>query len=72
MWVIVMEYIEGGNMFDLSILSVGQKDNLRMAVKLLHDNEFVFGDLREPNIIVRGGTELYLIDFDWCGTSQYG
>ena len=39
---------------------------LREAVKLLHDQGFVFGDLRRPNILIEENG-LKLVDFDWCG-----
>jgi len=32
----------------------------------LHQSGYVFGDLREPNILYREG-KVYLIDFNWCG-----
>jgi len=33
---------------------------------MLHDEDYVHGDIREPNILVTAGG-LKLIDFDWCG-----
>ncbi|KAI0249173.1 hypothetical protein BJV78DRAFT_1328610, partial [Lactifluus subvellereus] len=48
-------------------------DDIRGAVKLLHDNGFVFGDLRRPNVMVvsrETGTKRQggmLVDFDWAG-----
>ncbi len=74
MWVIVMEYIEGGKCFDMAEASFPQTLNLKLAVDLLHKNHFVFGDLREPNIIIRAENDLFLVDFDWCGlfgTTEY-
>ncbi|KDQ07365.1 hypothetical protein BOTBODRAFT_120196, partial [Botryobasidium botryosum FD-172 SS1] len=41
-------------------------ERVEEAMKLLHGNGFVFGDLRAPNILrVDGGA--MLIDFDWAG-----
>ncbi|KAI9068414.1 hypothetical protein FKP32DRAFT_1561744, partial [Trametes sanguinea] len=40
---------------------------LREAVGLLHARNLVFGDLREPNVLLRKGGGLMLVDFDWCG-----
>jgi hypothetical protein len=40
------------------------------AIKLLHEKDFVFADLRAPNIMVYDtdeGQRAKLIDFDWCG-----
>lgn len=36
------------------------------AVDMLHKEEFVFGDLREPNILFSDG-KVFFIDFDWAG-----
>ena len=41
-------------------------ESLRRAVRALHDRKLVFGDLREPNILITK-EGLKLIDFDWCG-----
>jgi hypothetical protein len=41
---------------------------IRQALKLLHDNDFVFGDLRPPNILVtKDCQKVMLVDFDWSG-----
>jgi len=48
-------------------------DDVDRALKTLHDAEFVFGDIRRPNIMVQepqeGGGEWrgLLVDFDWAG-----
>jgi len=43
-------------------------DRIREALTLLHDNDFVFGDLRPPNILVtKDYQQVKLVDFDWCG-----
>jgi len=41
-------------------------EQLRAAVKTLHDENYVHGDIREPKVLVTTGG-LKLIDFDWCG-----
>lgn len=44
--------------------------DVRAALKLLHDNDLVFGDVRRPNIMVRetdDGFRALLVDFDWVG-----
>lgn len=66
MFVVVMEYI-GGAVVDLKDASVGHREKLVKAVNTLHANNYVIGDLREPNILLRGGDAFYLIDYDWCG-----
>ncbi|KAJ8516836.1 hypothetical protein ONZ45_g5898 [Pleurotus djamor] len=41
-------------------------EKLKAGLKLLHDNDYVFGDLRDANIIVNSDGNVFLIDFDWC------
>jgi hypothetical protein len=41
--------------------------DLQRAVQILHDADFVHGDLREPNILVQKGGNVQIIDYDWCG-----
>ncbi|CAE6446468.1 unnamed protein product [Rhizoctonia solani] len=51
------------------LLSIRQ--TIKGALKLLHEANFVFGDLRKPNILIvedeKGTIGAKLIDFDWCG-----
>ncbi|TBU21699.1 hypothetical protein BD311DRAFT_192508 [Dichomitus squalens] len=44
-------------------------DEVEKAAKALHDEGYVHGDIRRPNIMVREGDMLsvMLIDFDWAG-----
>ncbi len=60
-----MEYIDGPEV-DLQSGNATHKTILQDAIGLLHDEGYVFGDLREPNLLLRQD-KLYLIDFDWCG-----
>jgi len=48
-------------------LSAEGADKLRNAISVLHENEFVFGDLREANVVFDENHSPYLIDFDWSG-----
>ncbi|KDQ24221.1 hypothetical protein PLEOSDRAFT_1085497 [Pleurotus ostreatus PC15] len=63
---VVTEYIEGSRK-----PSAADKDKvvdaMKNAMKTLHDNAYVFGDLRSANIIIDRSGRPYLIDFDWCG-----
>ncbi len=65
MFAVVMEYIDGPEV-DLRSGNATHKAILKDAMDLLHDKGYVFGDLREPNLLLREN-KLYLIDFDWCG-----
>ncbi|RDX51830.1 hypothetical protein OH76DRAFT_1346295, partial [Lentinus brumalis] len=50
-------------------------DDVKSAIKLLHDNNLVFGDLRSPNVMcvpksepeLEGRMGAMLVDFDWAG-----
>ncbi|KAJ3121601.1 hypothetical protein HK098_003574 [Nowakowskiella sp. JEL0407] len=76
----VMQYIEGETLFDLRHQVVDETllfdlknlidgkafDDLRANLVEMHNANFVFGDLRDANVIFCN-EKLYLIDFDWAG-----
>ena len=68
--MIVMQYVKGAVHIN-NVPSIHRPqvfDQIRRAVTLLHDNDFVFGDLRHPNILVtKDYQHVKIIDFDWCG-----
>ncbi|KAJ3981361.1 hypothetical protein F5890DRAFT_1477022 [Lentinula detonsa] len=67
MWVVVMDYIQGDSCCNRK-LTKPQKDSLAKAIGILHENDLVFGDLGEPNVIItEGENEVCLVDFEWCG-----
>ncbi|CAE6449760.1 unnamed protein product [Rhizoctonia solani] len=37
------------------------------ALEILHAHNLVFGDLRQPNVLVTQALRGQLVDFDWCG-----
>ena len=41
--------------------------NMQKAIELLHNNGYVFGDFRDPNVLAQEGGGVMLIDFDWAG-----
>ncbi|QRV96255.1 Tyrosine kinase [Ceratobasidium sp. AG-Ba] len=50
-------------------LEKAQKD-VQTALETLHSKNWVFGDLRSPNVLIIGqedSTRGMLVDFDWCG-----
>ncbi|KAG8908930.1 hypothetical protein FRB99_000033 [Tulasnella sp. 403] len=67
-WVVVMEYVPGCRLSSATV-TVSNSDKLRItaavkqAVKRLHREGLVFGDLRLQNIVVTE-SETYLVDFD--------
>jgi len=69
--MVVMEYIDGKSVWqmreDKTPVPVIVYEMARKAVDLLHDNDIVFGDLRDPNILVTPEGHVLLIDFDWPG-----
>lgn len=70
--MVVMEFVEGQTAYDIAKpLSVKQFDQVQTAVKTLHTEGFVFGDLRLPNIMLDGDI-VKLIDFDWCEKEETG
>ncbi|CUA78453.1 Sorting nexin-25 [Homo sapiens] [Rhizoctonia solani] len=79
--MIVMEFIQGEN-YELfskhSRLPRSAFDDIKAAVDLLHSHDYVFGDLRPPNVMVLQDSngkptgKAMLIDFDWCGKHGEG
>lgn len=43
------------------------RPQIEQMLRELHRNGYVFGDLREPNIILNQANKIQLIDFDWAG-----
>ncbi|KAL7284419.1 hypothetical protein ACG7TL_001709 [Trametes sanguinea] len=71
MYVVVMDWI-----MDTEEREMTEEDHatVREAIALLHERNLVFGDLREPNVLLIKGGGVMLIDFDWCGqegTARY-
>ncbi|KAI6043647.1 hypothetical protein EDC04DRAFT_672629 [Pisolithus marmoratus] len=70
--MVVMDYVEGMTLFNAlkeRAVPANFPTHLRQAIAYLHGAGFVFGDLREPNIMVtpRNKFTPVLIDFDWAG-----
>jgi serine/threonine protein kinase len=68
--MVVMEYINGQTAFR----RYGEEqlpqcifNQVEEALGILHGRDFVFGDLRNPNIMITKDDHTLLIDFDWCG-----
>ena len=72
--VVIMTYIEDA--VQLKVTNLSQEDykevmeTVDKAIQLLHDHNYVFGDLRSKNILVGRMQTAFLIDFDWVG--QHG
>ncbi|QRV97647.1 Tyrosine kinase [Ceratobasidium sp. AG-Ba] len=53
----------------------GAQKDVQRALEILHNNNWVFGDLRSPNVLViekEESTRGMLVDFDWCGEHGVG
>ena len=73
-YMVVMDRVDGTSVWiwqfqqdTNSVPAVVLKD-INDAVHILHANDFVFGDLRDPNILyLESKARAMLVDFDWCG-----
>ncbi|KAF8727267.1 hypothetical protein AX14_007435 [Amanita brunnescens Koide BX004] len=72
LYMVVMERVDGKSVWQLrqekmplpAIIS----EEVSKAVGLLHENNIVFGDLRDPNILYdEPKNRVVLVDFDWPG-----
>ncbi|KAF7771801.1 hypothetical protein Agabi119p4_6112 [Agaricus bisporus var. burnettii] len=65
MKMVVMEYITWSkpHLGDL----VQSRNKIAAVLEKLRSNGYVFGDLREPNVMFDANEEVKLIDFDWAG-----
>ncbi|KAK2462461.1 hypothetical protein APHAL10511_005431 [Amanita phalloides] len=62
--VVVMEHVKLGAW--PATRDIAEKQ-LKDVLRFLHTREYVFGDLREPNVLFTENGKLNLIDFDWAG-----
>ena len=74
--MVVMEKVEGPTAWALLAqqkhLSSSAHKDVEEAVRLLHEQGWVHGDLRSPNIIVPEGGKTKIIDFDWTAEEGKG
>ena len=72
--MVVMEYINGKALDQVKRILPTFIDQIWHALDVLHGQDYVFGDLRGPNIMITKNEAVKLIDFDWAGVhmeSQY-
>jgi serine/threonine protein kinase len=75
--MVVMEYLQGSTVAQLladpsrnhstHILDLELIAGLERIIKFLHSHNYVYGDLRGPNIMITLEKNIKLIDFDWAG-----
>ena len=64
--MVIMEYIDGESAFTAT-LTASQCLALRDAITVMHEQNFVHGDLRPPNVHIGKDGKVYVLDFDWAG-----
>ena len=67
--MVVMEYVDGLTLNKEQVrreVPSSFQCDLREAFQLLHDAGYVFGDLRQPNVMMTRKGKVQLIDFDWA------
>ncbi|XP_006459609.1 hypothetical protein AGABI2DRAFT_191518 [Agaricus bisporus var. bisporus H97] len=65
MKMVVMEYITPAKPHLDNLKK--SRDKIAAVLEKLRSNGYVFGDLREPNVMFDANDEVKLIDFDWAG-----
>ncbi|KAF8337917.1 uncharacterized protein EI90DRAFT_2909016 [Cantharellus anzutake] len=69
--MVVMDYVAGNTLANAlesgRVASIEGLGALRNIIKSLHAKNFVYRDLRPPNIMIMTEGKVQLIDFDWAG-----
>jgi len=66
-YVVVMEDLgEDAKHLTKGAITTEIKEKVVAGVKIIHDAGFVHGDLRGPNILVKGA-KIYILDLEWAG-----
>ncbi|KIM79437.1 hypothetical protein PILCRDRAFT_74331, partial [Piloderma croceum F 1598] len=71
--MVVMEYLNGMTANEAQRLGQLPLSFLEEVCKILghlHENNFVFGDLRSVNIMVTMNNKVKFVDFDWAGEDR--
>ncbi|KAK0480490.1 hypothetical protein EDD18DRAFT_1312325 [Armillaria luteobubalina] len=68
--MVVMEYIDGrtAQQVPRAQWPMSAYNDVKAALTELHKANYVFGDLRQPNVMFNVKGKALLIDFDWAGT----
>ena len=72
-YAVVMDKLEGHSITETTDVSDKVKQSLRKAVNLMHEKNYVHGDLRPQNMLIVDET-VCILDFDWAdteGTATY-
>lgn len=80
LYMVVMDRVTGNSIWKLrreqeiscEVLEI-ILDGVRRAVERLHQNDWVFGDLRDTNVVYsEEAKRAFLVDFDWAGKENLG
>jgi RIO-like serine/threonine protein kinase len=72
LYMVVMDRVDGKSIWQLREDKIPVPEivarSVTDAIELLHENDIVFGDLRDPNILYDASkARVVLVDFDWSG-----
>jgi hypothetical protein len=62
--MVIMDFVEEDTN---SNLTTQRLRDVRRAINLLHEQDYVFGDLRDANVLKLKNDHAMLVDFDWSG-----
>ena len=65
--MVVMDYIDGITVDRALSLLSSFREQVQAILTLLHKHDFVFGDIRGPNLMLTKDVKVMLIDCDWIG-----
>jgi RIO-like serine/threonine protein kinase len=72
--MVVMDYVDGITVDRAPSLPSSFHEQVQAILTFLHQHDFVFGDIRGPNLMLTKDAKVVLIDCDWIGkhgVSQY-
>jgi len=77
LYMVVMDRVDGKSIWQLQVkgtpIPAVVLEKVEEAVDLLHENDIVFGDLRDPNILYGADEDcVKLVDFDWPTKDEEG
>src|SRR6201999_1985851 len=72
LWMIVMNYVDGETITEQTVLPQDFQAQIETILQYLHSEGYVFGDLREQNVMVDRNDKVKLIDLDWCAQHDEG
>jgi RIO-like serine/threonine protein kinase len=65
--MVVMDFVDGETVTKPETLPSTFPQQVRNILTLLHENDYVFGDLRGPNVMITKNDNVMFIDFDMVG-----